>query len=69
MLVILLQNFDTHGFNLSFHLQLIESLKADLTPQKISQMLDSAQQLIDEFAKLKTQFVSYDYLRFSLTTY
>ena len=67
--VMLLQNLDTHGFNLSSHLQLIESLKTDLTPQKVSQILDSAQKLVDEFATLKTQLVSYDYLRFSLTPY
>ena len=67
--MILLQDLNTHGSSLLSHLQLIESLKADLTPQKVLQVLDSAQKLVDEFANLKAQFVSLDYLRFSLTTY
>lgn len=62
--MILLQDSNAHASSLSSHLQLIKSLKADLTPQKVSQILDSAQKLVDEFAKLKTQLVSYDYLTF-----
>lgn len=59
MVMILMQSLDTHGSNLSSHLQLIESLKSDLTEQKVSQILDSAQRLVDQFATLKTQLVSY----------
>ena len=67
--MILLQELNAHDSSLSSHLQLIESLRANSTPQKISQILDSAQKLVEEFAKLKTQLVSYDHLTFEETRY
>lgn len=69
LVMILLQGLSAHDSSLSSHLQLIESLKADLTSQKISQILDSAQKLVDEFAKLKTQLVSYGHLAINETIY
>lgn len=53
------QNVNIHDSSLISHLNLIDSLKSDITPQNVSQILDSAQNLVRQFALLKEQLVSY----------
>ncbi|EED12832.1 conserved hypothetical protein [Talaromyces stipitatus ATCC 10500] len=53
-----LKNIDVHHSSLSSHLRLIKSLQPDVGADTVSQILDSAQKLVDQFTALQKQLAS-----------
>lgn len=71
LLTKVIQKLDTHMSSLSSHLHRVELLSTDqtkATPQIISQVVESAQKLLDQFATLREDLVRY-YDTMSFGTY